>query len=142
MCLRVSYKKNMKKKFFWASLKSLKKGVGSGVGSGSVSQRYGSADPDPHRNITDPQHFSFVYRLLSYLCNHLKSEAVSASSSSPRRSATDMRVILNSLAVRNIHSVNGCGSSLSKRMRVILTSQAVRNIHSVNGCGSSSLLKQ
>jgi hypothetical protein len=27
-----------------------------GVGSGSISQRYGSGDPDPHQNITDPQH--------------------------------------------------------------------------------------
>jgi hypothetical protein len=26
-----------------------------GVGSGSVSQRSGSADPDPYQNITDPQ---------------------------------------------------------------------------------------
>ncbi len=32
----------------------MKKGVGSGVGSGSISQRYGSADPDTHQNITDP----------------------------------------------------------------------------------------
>ena len=31
---------------------SLKKGVGSG----SVSQRYRSADPDPHQDVTDPQH--------------------------------------------------------------------------------------
>jgi hypothetical protein len=38
MCLRESYKKKKEKKFF-ASLKSLKNGVGSGVGSGSVSQR-------------------------------------------------------------------------------------------------------
>ncbi len=37
MCLRVSYKKKI-----WASLKSLKKGVGS--------------DPDPHKNVKDPQH--------------------------------------------------------------------------------------
>ncbi len=29
--------------------------AGSGVGSGSVSQRYGSADPD--QNVTDPQHW-------------------------------------------------------------------------------------
>ncbi len=38
---------------FYASLKSLKKGVGSRVGSesgsGSITQRYGSADPDPYR---------------------------------------------------------------------------------------------
>jgi hypothetical protein len=43
---------------FFASLKILKKGVGSGVGAGSgcISQRYGSADPFPHQNVTDPQH--------------------------------------------------------------------------------------
>jgi hypothetical protein len=34
----------------------MKKGVGSGVGSGSISERYGSGDPDPHQNVTDPQH--------------------------------------------------------------------------------------
>jgi hypothetical protein len=41
----------MKKSNFFASLKSLKKGVGAG--SGSISQRYGSEDPDydPHQNI-------------------------------------------------------------------------------------------
>jgi hypothetical protein len=42
----------MKKNIFFASLKSLKKGVGSG----SIGQRYGSADPDPHQNVTNPQH--------------------------------------------------------------------------------------
>jgi hypothetical protein len=47
--------KNMKKKkYFFASLKSLKKGIGSGVGSRSISQRYGSTDQDPHQNVTDP----------------------------------------------------------------------------------------
>jgi hypothetical protein len=52
----------MKENFFLESLKSLKKGVGSGVGSrvgpgsGSISQRNGSADPDPHQNVTVPQH--------------------------------------------------------------------------------------
>jgi hypothetical protein len=47
MCLRVSYKEKL---FFFASLKSLNKGGESG----SVSQRYGSADPDPdlHQNVT------------------------------------------------------------------------------------------
>jgi hypothetical protein len=40
-----------KKIFFFASLKSMKKEVGSGIVSGSISQRYGSGDPDP-----DPQH--------------------------------------------------------------------------------------
>jgi hypothetical protein len=27
-----------------------------GSGSGSISQRHGSADPDPHQNVIDPQH--------------------------------------------------------------------------------------
>jgi hypothetical protein len=31
-------------------------GVGSRSESGSVSQRYGSADQDPYQNVTDPQH--------------------------------------------------------------------------------------
>jgi hypothetical protein len=53
MCLPVSYKK---KKFFSTSLKSQKKGVGSR----SISQRYGSANPDPHQNVTDPQHWKQV----------------------------------------------------------------------------------
>jgi hypothetical protein len=36
----------------------MKNGVGSGVGSGSISQRYGSwdPDPDPHQNIMNSQH--------------------------------------------------------------------------------------
>ncbi len=52
MCRRVSYKeKNMKKIKFFGILKSLKKGVGSG----SISQKYGSANPDPHQNVTDLQ---------------------------------------------------------------------------------------
>ncbi len=38
--------------FFFASLKPLQKGVGSGT----IGPRYGSADPDPHQNVTDPQH--------------------------------------------------------------------------------------
>jgi hypothetical protein len=42
------------KKFFFSSLKTLKEGGGSG--SGSIRQRYGSADPGPHQNVTDPQH--------------------------------------------------------------------------------------
>jgi hypothetical protein len=62
MCAQVSYKtKICKKNLFWASLKSLKKGVGSGVesgsGAGSISHRYRSEDPDPHQNVTDPQHW-------------------------------------------------------------------------------------
>jgi hypothetical protein len=42
----LSYKKKYENKFF-TSLKSLKKGVGSGVRSGSIT-------PDTHQNVTDP----------------------------------------------------------------------------------------
>jgi hypothetical protein len=43
----------------------MKKAVGSGVesGSGSISQRYGSWDPDPHQYVTDPQHW---FALISF----------------------------------------------------------------------------
>jgi hypothetical protein len=44
--------KTMKKIYFFLSIKSMKKGVGSG----SIGQRYRSADPDLHQNVTDPQH--------------------------------------------------------------------------------------
>jgi hypothetical protein len=58
MCLLASYKKNMKKKkYLFASLKSIKKEVGSGDGSGSISHR----DPDPHQNVMDPQNCLRVY---------------------------------------------------------------------------------
>ncbi len=35
--------------------------MGSGVGSGAgfISQKYGSADPDPHQNVTDVQHWFY-----------------------------------------------------------------------------------
>ena len=36
-------------------------GSGSGCESGSISQRHGSADPDPHQNVMDPQHCFFVF---------------------------------------------------------------------------------
>jgi hypothetical protein len=29
----------------------------AGSESGSISQRHGSADPDPHKNVMDPQHW-------------------------------------------------------------------------------------
>jgi hypothetical protein len=47
-------KKNFenKKKYFLVSCQPM---VGNAE-SGSVSQRYGYADPDPYQNITDPQH--------------------------------------------------------------------------------------
>jgi hypothetical protein len=63
--MRVCCWKKYEKNTFFASLKSLKKGVVSGFGS--VSQGYGSADPDPHPNVTDPQHclqFAFLESLV------------------------------------------------------------------------------
>jgi hypothetical protein len=56
MCMRASYKKKYEKNIFFCTIKSLKKGVGSGVGSGSISKRYGSTDLDPDQQVTDPQH--------------------------------------------------------------------------------------
>jgi hypothetical protein len=46
--------KNLFKFFLLTSLKPLKKGVRTGVGSRSISQRYrsGDLDPDPHQNDT------------------------------------------------------------------------------------------
>jgi hypothetical protein len=38
--------------------------AGSGSESGSISQSHGSADPDPHQNVMDPQHW---YYLLPWL---------------------------------------------------------------------------
>jgi hypothetical protein len=32
-----------------------------GSASGSISQRHGSPDPDPHKNIMDPQYCSYLY---------------------------------------------------------------------------------
>jgi len=49
---QVSYKKKYEKNYFFASLKSLNKGVGSRVGSGSgAASESGSLvrDPDPHQ---------------------------------------------------------------------------------------------
>ena len=46
--------------FLLASWRSMTKiagsGSGSGFGSRSISQRHGSADPDPPQNVMDPQH--------------------------------------------------------------------------------------
>jgi hypothetical protein len=35
---------------------SVTKTAGFGSESGSISQRHGSTDPDPHQNVMDPQH--------------------------------------------------------------------------------------
>jgi hypothetical protein len=42
-------------------------------GSGSICQKHGSADPDPHQNVMDPQHWhsiqsrSYIFFLLNDL---------------------------------------------------------------------------
>jgi hypothetical protein len=40
------------------------KRTGSGAVSGSVSQRYGSADPDPYQKVTDLEHCFHSFKLL------------------------------------------------------------------------------
>jgi hypothetical protein len=34
-------------------------------GSGSISRRHGSADPDPHQNVMDPQHWNKQYVVIN-----------------------------------------------------------------------------
>jgi hypothetical protein len=43
--------------FLLASLRSMAKIAGYG----SISQRHGSADPDPYQNVMDPQHLFIVF---------------------------------------------------------------------------------
>jgi hypothetical protein len=67
----ISRKKFIKKiSFLLASWRSMTKIAGSwsksGSGSGSISQRHGSADPDPHQNVMDPEHW-LQYFLLTML---------------------------------------------------------------------------
>jgi hypothetical protein len=52
--LWVSYKKKIR--IFFFILKVIKEGIGSGVGSGSIYQKYGSGDTNPysHQNVMDP----------------------------------------------------------------------------------------
>jgi hypothetical protein len=55
---RKTFTKNL---FFVCVWKVVTKMEGSG--SGSISQRHGSADPDQHQNVMDPQHCSLPYRI-------------------------------------------------------------------------------
>jgi hypothetical protein len=70
MCLRVSFKKE--KKILFAFLKSLKKGVGSGVGSreGFGSNR-GSGPPGPD---TDLQPYPSTQRVFACFCRRAEQE--------------------------------------------------------------------
>jgi hypothetical protein len=62
--VNVPSKSNKQKKLCWkisfllASWRSMMKITGSGSGSesGSISQRHGSPDPDPHQNVMDQEH--------------------------------------------------------------------------------------
>jgi hypothetical protein len=67
MYLLVSYKK--RKKFFFAFLKSLKKGVGSELDLDPDLFVRGE-DPVPHQNVSDPQHL--LEKMLSNEMNRLK----------------------------------------------------------------------
>jgi hypothetical protein len=62
MCLRVSYQNFGKKPHFFASLKSLKKGVGSrvGSGSGSASKCNGSPTLPPPNCIIHTEERSWI----------------------------------------------------------------------------------
>ncbi len=56
--VNVPSKSNKQKNIFLlTSWRSLTKIAGSGSASGSISQGYGSADPDPYQNFLDPQHW-------------------------------------------------------------------------------------
>jgi hypothetical protein len=43
-------------------------GSASESGSGSISQRHGSADPDPHQNVMDSQHWCVTVPEISLYC--------------------------------------------------------------------------
>ncbi len=59
--------------FLLASWRSMTKIAGSG--SGSISQRYGSADPDPHKNIMDPEHWCQLTKRFTHSNNHNPSKS-------------------------------------------------------------------
>ncbi len=56
----------IKKLFFVGVLRSMTKIIGSGYGSGSISLRHGSTDPDPdsHQNVMDPEHWKILLIIL------------------------------------------------------------------------------
>jgi hypothetical protein len=54
--------KVINRKNFFLNLRSVMKIAGSG--SGSISQRLGSKDPDPYINVMDPQHCVNIHGFL------------------------------------------------------------------------------
>jgi hypothetical protein len=67
--------------------------AGSGSASGSISQRHGSADPDPgpdpHQNVMDPQHCSRVSEIFSKMVTN---EARKSACGNDKRNSTDTTV--------------------------------------------------
>jgi hypothetical protein len=61
-------------------------GSGSESGSGSLSQRHGSADPDPHQNVMDPQYWFNITLCVSVVWRNIlrgiKGSVISAQLSS------------------------------------------------------------
>ncbi len=49
--------------------------AGSGSESGSISQRQGSADPDPHQNVMDPEHYRNLYSFTDLLADIIPGQA-------------------------------------------------------------------
>jgi hypothetical protein len=54
------------------SRRSVTKIAGSGSASGSISQRHGSPDPDPHQHVMDPQHCISHYLTECRICDQSK----------------------------------------------------------------------
>ncbi len=46
-------------RFLLASWRFMTKKANSGSAFGSINQKHGSADPDPHQNVMDPEHLFF-----------------------------------------------------------------------------------
>ncbi len=62
------------------------------AGSGSSSQRHGSADPDPPRNVMDPQHCPEVNQKVAEM-SYLVSEFAGCDSGSVTSSTAVLKVI-------------------------------------------------
>jgi hypothetical protein len=56
MCLKKSNKQKKKNLLFFGVLTVTEEKEQDPDPSGSVSQMYGYADPDPYQNVTDPEH--------------------------------------------------------------------------------------
>jgi hypothetical protein len=89
-------------------------GIASGSESGSISQRHGSADPDPHKNVMDPQHWCSANK---YSVNMLK----------PKREyqGSGSAIVLQQNTVRILAFFYFCAASFSS---VLLINVLVINI--------------